>query len=185
MKKLILILICLLPMFSISAQNQQPIRKGFSIGASVGLGVLHFTQGGGDANTGADLSLPNLKLGWMINEKIGVFLNAPGQIYREKGRDRSFEGLIPAVQYWPANAWWISGGAGLGMDFPAFYDVENIEDKAFNFGKGVLLSAGYEVIQGKKWAMDVQAGLFMSSVHLDEGQRDGASFTLALGFNFY
>lgn len=185
MKKLILISICLLAMYSANAQNQTPTRKGFSIGASVGVGVLHFTQGGGDANTGADLSLPNLKIGWLFNERLGVYLNAPGQIYKEKGRDRSFEGLIPTVQYWPTNAWWISGGAGLAMDLPAFYEVKNVEDEDYNFGKGVLLSSGYEVIQGKKWAMDLQARLLMSSVNLDEGRRDGTSFTIALGFNFY
>jgi hypothetical protein len=185
MKRTILTSIGMLWIFAASAQSVTPERAGFSIGGSFGVGVLHFTKGAGDAATGGDISLPNLKLGWVFNDKLGVYLNAPGQIYQQGGRDRSFEGLIPAVQYWPVSKWWVSGGMGLAMDMPAFYEVRNFEDEEFNFGKGVLLSTGYELLQRPKWTIDLQGRLLMSSVNLDQGKREGTSLTLALGFNFY
>jgi hypothetical protein len=185
MKRIILTSICALGLFAAKAQSTAPIRKGFSIGGSFGVGVLHFTKGAGDAETGGDISLPNLKIGWLFNDKLGVYLNAPGQMYQQNSRDRSFEGLIPAVQYWPANKWWISGGMGLAMDMPAFYDVVDFGEEEFNFGKGVLISTGYEVLQRRKWTIDLQGRLLMSSVNLDAGKREGTSLTLALGFNFY
>jgi hypothetical protein len=71
------------------------------------------------------------------------------------------------------------------MDMPAFYDVVDIGKEEFNFGKGVLISTGYEVLQRRKWTIDLQGRLLMSSVNLDAGKREGTSLTLALGFNFY
>jgi hypothetical protein len=41
------------------------------------------------------------------------------------------------------------------------------------------------VLQRRKWTIDLQGRLLMSSVNLDAGKREGTSLTLALGFNFY
>ena len=185
MKKVLIIALCLVGGLQLQAQ-QGVDRKGLSFGASFGAGVLHFTSGYSGDQTSGDISLPNLKAGWMFNQNLGAFLNAPGQLYSEGGKDRSFEGLIPSVQYWPTNRLWVSAGFGMAMDFPAFYQVKKVKDEKWNLGKGALVSLGFEVLQRPNWTIDIQSKALMSSFKLDEGGRKaGANFTLGVGFNFY
>ena len=167
-------------------QAQTIDRECFTFGASIGGGVLHFTSGNIGEATSGNLSLPNLKVGWMFKQNLGVFLNAPGQIYSENGKDRGFEGLIPSVQYWPADKFWVGAGFGLAMDFPAFYEVKNVKDEDWNLGKGALLSAGYEIMHRSNWTIDIQTKALMSSFKLDDGTRkEGANFAIGVGFNFF
>ena len=63
---------------------------------------------------------------------------------------------------------------------------ESESEEKNNWGKGVLLSSGYELIQRKRWAMDIQARLYMASVKLDSGnRREGTAFSLAVGFTLF
>ena len=170
-----------------SAQNEKPDRKGFTIGGSAGIGVLHFTQGMAETETetSGNISLPNMKVGWFITDDFAVYLNTTGQIYELNGRDRSFEGIIPSVQYWTSDRWWMSGGFGAALDTRAFYESKS-KSADSEWGKGVLLASGYEFKQREKWAMDVQARLFMASVSRDGLQSlEGTSFTIAFGFTFF
>lgn len=167
------------------AQNISPIRKGFTIGGSAGIGVLHFTKGMESKGTSGDISLPNMKVGWFVKEDLAVYLNTVGQIYEINGRDRSFEGIIPSVQFWTSDRWWLSGGFGAALDTRAFYESKSKSSKS-EWGKGALLAAGYEFKQREKWAMDVQARLFMASVSRSQFDNlEGASFTIAFGFTFF
>ncbi|MEQ8555258.1 MAG: hypothetical protein RIC06_21670 [Cyclobacteriaceae bacterium] len=184
MKRTLLAIIFILQLATTYAQHY-PEREGFSIGGSIGGGVLHFTSGFEDNQTTGDLALPNLKLGWMVKDNLGLYLNLPGQIYKENGKDRSFEGLIPSVQYWPGNRFWLSGGFGVAMDFPAFYEVKNINDETWNWGKGALIGMGFEVLQRKKFTIDIQARMLMSSFKVNDGRKEGANFSMAVGFNYY
>lgn len=184
MKKIYLTITFLFAAFALDAQTID--REGLTFGASIGAGVLHFTSGMNGNETSGNVSLPNLKVGWMFNQNLGVFLNAPGQLYSENGKDRGFEGLIPSVQYWPAEKFWVGAGFGLAMDFPAFYEVKKIKHEEWNTGKGALLSVGYEIMQGSNWTMDIQSKALMSSFKLDDGTRkEGANFTIGVGFNFF
>jgi len=90
------------------------------------------------------------------------------------------------VQYWVKNRWWINGGVGLAMDFPALYDIDKSKDQDWNFGVAVGLSTGIELVQKKKYALDLQAKLHMASVNLENNQqREGVSFSIGIGFNWY
>lgn len=186
MKRFTLTAVLLLITFSIYAQSEQPTRKGFTIGGAAGIGVLHFTKGMESSETQGDISLPNMKVGWFVQDNLAIYLNTPGQIYEKDGSDRSFEGYIPSVQYWASNKWWISGGIGAALDTPAFYEKRSESNEKNNWGKGVLLSSGYELLQRKKWAIDIQARLYMASVKLDNGnRREGTAFSIALGFTLF
>ncbi|MEM8894717.1 MAG: hypothetical protein AAGC88_09075 [Bacteroidota bacterium] len=183
MKKLIIIAFALLGALNLQAQDQKPIRKGFTIGGSAGVGVLHFTKGMSGSETQGDISLPNVKIGWFANERTALYLATAGQIYEVDGKDRSFEGFIPSVQYWTGDRMWISGGFGPALDTRAFY-ASSKDSRKSSWGKGVLLATGYEVTQRPKWAMDIQARLFMASVDqgVELGRLEGTSFTIAVGF---
>ncbi|WP_020529880.1 hypothetical protein [Flexithrix dorotheae] len=189
MKQLVFSAILLFTAFNAFTQNMThttPVRKRFTIGASVGGGVIHFTNGLESSETQGGFSLLNLKLGWFVNNDLAIYLNTPGQIYELNNKDRSFEGYIPSVQYWAADKWWVSGGFGVALDMPAIYEKRSELDEKNNWGKGVLLGTGYEIKQTKKWALDLQAHVFMASVKLDNGKsREGTSFTMGLGFTFY
>ncbi|MEP2023276.1 MAG: hypothetical protein ABJH98_05785 [Reichenbachiella sp.] len=81
---------------------------------------------------------------------------------------------------------WSLRAQNLDSERQGFYNIKDWSSEDFNFGKGVLLASGYEVLQRKKWTMDVETRLFMSSVSLHEGRkREGSSFTLALGFTWF
>jgi len=169
-----------------NAQNVTPIKKGFTIGGFAGVGALHFSQGlpEGQSKTSGDISLPNMKIGWFVKDNLAIYLNAVGQTYELNDLDRSFEGYIPSVQYW-SDKCWISAGFGPALDTRAFYESSSKSAKS-NWGKGVLLSAGYEVKQRQKWAMDIQARLYMASVKLDGGERlDGTNLSVGVGFTLF
>ncbi|MEQ8239628.1 MAG: hypothetical protein RIA69_10470 [Cyclobacteriaceae bacterium] len=167
------------------AQNTKPVRKGFTIGGSAGIGVLHFTKGMTANETSGDISLPNMKIGWFVKDNLAVYLNTAGQIYETDGLDRSFEGIIPSIQYWTSDKWWVSGGFGAALDTRAFYE-SNSKSAKNEWGKGVLLASGYEFKQKEKWAMDLQARLFMASVSRDDLENlEGTNFTIAFGFTLF
>lgn len=186
MKRLAVTTVLFLITFALFAQSEAPIRKGFTIGGSAGIGALHFTKGMESSETQGDISLPNVKIGWFVKDNLAIYLNTPGQIYEQNGSDRSFEGFIPSIQYWTSDRWWISGGLGAALDTPAFYEKRSESEEKNNWGKGVLLSSGYELLQRKKWAIDIQARLYMASVKLDNGnRREGTAFSIALGFTLF
>ena len=132
------------------------------------------------------ISLPNLKFGWMLNDRLALMATLPGMIYDFEDHDRSFEAFIPSLQYWVGDRWWVNGGMGLAMDFPAFYEVEDIKNEEWNFGFAVAVSTGYEIIQRGNFAIDLQSKIHLGRVFLDNDQhRDAAAFTVGIGFNWY
>lgn len=163
------------------AQQNTPERKGFMIGASAGIGILSMSGNTTGVSEGTDISLPNLKLGWMLNNDLALLLTQPGASYEENGDDRSIDGVIPSVQYWAKPNWWISGGFGLGWDAPAFYE----DSKNNHFGTACQFSTGYEFYRKGRFTMDIQGTLFAAKVDTDNGSREAVSFLTGIGFNFY
>ena len=162
-------------------------RKGFVFGAGVGGGVISISENGaGFGKAQGGISLPDLKLGWMVNDRLAILATSPGMLYSLDDKDRSFEAIVPTVQYWLKNKWWVNGGLGLGMDMPAFYQIKKVENEDWNFGCAVSLSTGYEVLQKKNFALDLQTRLNMGRVGLgNDMHRDGVSFSVGVGINFY
>lgn len=164
-------------------------RKGFLIGFGIGGGVISISDRGQEVpfeNAQGGISLPNLKLGWMLNDRLAILATLPGMIYDDKGKDRSFEAIIPSIQYWVRDRWWINGGVGVAMDFPAFYEVRDFRDEEWNFGCAVSVSTGYELVQRKRYALDLQTKLHLGRVFMGQDEhRDGVAFSVGLGFNWY
>jgi hypothetical protein len=186
MKKLIIIIFLgLFTTLSMQAQTNNSIRKGFTIGGSVGVGILHFTDGMSEKATQGGISLPNIKLGWFISPRTAIYLNTVGQIYESEGVDRSFDGIVPSIQYWATNKLWVSAGYGASLDMRALYEPERQSMKT-EWGKGLLVSTGYEVLQRKRWALDIQSRLYMGHVTRNEGGKlEGANFSIGVGITLF
>ncbi len=186
-RNILLTLTFMISFLKLSAQETKVERSGFLIGFSAGAGVItiadnkcsfDLTQGG--------ISFPGLKIGWMASERTAILAVLPGMTYTENGKDRSFEAIIPSVQHWIGDRWWLSGGVGLGMDFPAFYEVNEVKDESWNFGCAAMAATGFELIQRKRYTLDLQSRLHMARVFPGENQtRDGVAFSIGVGFNWY
>mgnify|MGYP005667910751 CR=1 FL=1 len=188
MRSLIIIVLTLCT-FAVHAQQDSTSRDGFVIGFGIGGGVLHLADTRNEItinNTQGGFSFPNLKIGFMINERLAFLVTTKGMIYDYDGKDRSMDALTPSIQFWIKNKWWINGGFGLAMDMPAFYDVNDFADEEWNFGCVLTAGTGYEVLKRNNFAMDLQANVMLGRTFLgDDNYRDGAGFLLGLGFNWY
>ena len=188
MKKLVIITFIFLSFSAFGQTSDSPVeRKGFVIGVGIGGGVISFdnsNQEGSFEEAQGGGTFPNLKLGWMVNDRLAILATLPGMIYEFEEKDRSFDAIIPSVQYWVKNRWWINGGIGLAIDGPALYEKTEGED--WNFGCAVAASTGYELLQKKKFVLDLQTQLQLGRVFMENDQyRDGVVFSVGLGFNWY
>ena len=190
MKNLIILVFtfCTLAAFGQNSGNTIE-RKGFVIGFGVGSGVISIANSNDDKpfdEAQVGINFPSLKLGWMVSDRMAVLASFPGMIYDSDGKDRSFDAFLPSVQYWASDRWWLNGGIGLAMDIPAFYEADDFLDEPWNYGCAVAISTGFELVQKKKFALDLQTKLHMGRVYLEEdGHRDGVAFSIGLGFNWY
>ena len=183
------ILLCTLN--GISQNQDNPIeRNGFVIGFSLGSGLIHISDSNTDAPfevSNGVFSFPNLKVGWMLNSKTAILASYQGAMYEKNGKDRSFDAILPSLQYWASNRWWLNMGLGLAMDTPAFYE-KDIENEDWNFGGALSVGTGIELKQTRNYALDLSSSLLLGGVKTNEGengQRGGVVFSITLGFNWY
>ncbi|MFN0275984.1 MAG: hypothetical protein ACKVPJ_09580 [Chitinophagales bacterium] len=175
---------------SLYAQDIQLVeREGFIFGASVGASSLCLRYPASDVQTVSAFSLPNFKFGYMVTNRTALLLYFPGSVYSYTGegrtRDRGFEAILPSAQYWITDRWWALAGAGLGMDAPAFYDIQNEEERKFYFGGSVVLATGFELLRKGKFVLDTQGRVHYGTASLTEGTRTGIAYSILVGVNWY
>ena len=190
--KIIIIVIIIMACIKVNVAFGQNVeepdvqRKGFVIGAVFGGGILNLSGNNLPNKTTGVYSIPNIKVGTMLNEKLALLVIIPGANYKYEDNDRSFEAFIPSLQYWFKDRWWINGGIGLTMDFPAFYTVNDPKEADFFIGPSFSASTGYEIIRKTKFVIDIQSRVHIGRSYINNNNyRDGASFVVGLGFNFY
>ncbi|WP_166966575.1 hypothetical protein [Yeosuana marina] len=164
-------------------------RDGFIFEFSLGGGVISIEDSEGlqtfDKSQGA-ICFPELKFGYMLNDKLALTLSMPGNIYEFQNNDRHFGGFIPSVQYWVKDCWWIHGGVGLAIDSPALYDIKDNVNDDWNFGCAVMASTGYEIYKKNNFALNVQSKLMMGRAFLEgDAHRDAVTFNIGLGFSWF
>jgi hypothetical protein len=164
-------------------------REGFMFEFTVGGGIISIEDSEGiqtfDESQGTFV-FPDIKLGYMLNEKLAITVSMPGNIYKFQDNDRNFGGFIPSVQYWVKERWWIHGGIGLAIDSPALYDIKDDVNDDWNFGTAVMVSSGYEMYKKKNFALNVQSKLVLGHASLDgDAQRDALIFNVGLGFSWF
>lgn len=170
-------------------------RRGLLLGGAIGLSALRIAGPGVTEGTYAAASLPNLKIGAMVSERLAVAVLLPGSIYRYQGqggsgvdgrrRDRGFETVVPSVQYWISDRSWILGGAGMTLDAPAFYDIKSADERTFHTGPSLVVAAGQEIWRSGTLAIDVQGRIHICRASMPSGDRTGSAFTILLGINRY
>lgn len=167
--------------------EKKPVeRKGFVIGVGLGAGTL--TLNTNDSTKVAfSTTLPNIKVGCMLNERLALLALLPGANYKYNGKARGFEAVIIAGQYWVKDKWWILSGTGLTFDAPAFYTVKDPKTAGFYTGvPAFTFATGYEVYHKGKFAIDLQYRIFVGKSNLpNNGQRKGVSNMLIVSFNWY
>lgn len=175
------------------AQNTENLeqttqRDGFIFEFGLGGGIISVEDSEGiqtfDKSKGG-ISFPELKFGYMLNERLAITAVMPGMIYEFQDYDRHFGGFIPSLQYWVKDRWWIHGGFGLAIDAPALYDIEDDVNDDWNFGCAVMASTGYEIYKKKNFALNVQSNLVLGRAFLDNDvERDAVIFNIGLGFSW-
>lgn len=164
-------------------------RRRLVVGAAVGGGTLHLTGRGVAPGTRGAVSLPNLRIGYRLSSRTALVVALPGSLYRYRGdgagdrpRYRGFEAVVPSVQRWTGDRWWVSGGVGLALDSPAFFDVRGASEGRFHAGPAASVAAGYALRRRGRVVWDVEArahGGRTASGTADE--RRGLAVNLLLG----
>lgn len=189
MRKVLIITLTIMANYTFAQTSLEtnPVeRKGFMIGVGLGAGTLSLNTNDTSKLT-ISTTLPNIKVGYLLNKRFALLALLPGANYKYNGNDRGFEGLIIAGQYWIKDNWWVSGGTGLTFDAPAFYTVKDPKTAAFYTGAPAFtLSTGYEIWNKGRFALDLQYRIFIGKSNLpNNGQREGISNVLIVGFNWY
>lgn len=123
----------------------------------------------------------------MLTKRLAGLIMLPGANYKHNKKDRGFEGVLIASQYWIKESWWVLGGVGLTFDAPAFYTVDDPSTAEFNSGYPAFsFATGYEFYQKGRFALDIQYRVFWGQANLpNNGNRKGISNMLIVGFNWY
>lgn len=173
--------------FAQASLGKKPIeRKGFVAGIGFGSGALTLNTND-TINSIFSPSLPNIKIGYMINNRHALLALLSGAVYKYNGKDRGFEAFQIAAQYWIKDKWWVLGGIGLTFDAPAFYTVKDSKTVRFYTGlPAFTFATGYEIWHKGRFALDLQYRIFLGKSNLpNSGQREGVSNMFIVGFNWY
>ena len=186
---LFLVLYCLNAIYaqSMNVPKKFERKKGFTAGVGIGAGIMRINTND-VINTSFGATLPNMKIGYLFNDKFAVNLLLPGHLYKQEGKYRGFEGFVLNGQYWIKDKWWILGGMGLTLDAPAFWRaLKNYDSSDFHTGFPALtFSTGYEIYRKGNFALDIQYRLYSGRVELkNDGDRRGMAHMIVLGFNWY
>jgi hypothetical protein len=190
MMRLTLIFICFLLFNTLYGQSSEGNntfqRQGVVFG--VGLGAGSLTLNTNDTTSNAfSTTLPNIKVGYMINNRLAILALLPGANYKYKGKDRGFEAITIAAEYWAKEKWRVMAGVGLTFDAPAFYTVKDPKTAEFYTGFPALTAGtGYEIYHKGTFAIDLQYRFFYGQSNLsNDGFRKGFSNMFIVGFNWY
>ncbi|WP_247237294.1 hypothetical protein [Telluribacter sp. SYSU D00476] len=177
---------------ALGQDNAAIYKKGFLFGLSTGAGSIHTSISNAPNEAQAGVA-HNWKIGTMLTSRTALLLQGVVTTYRYSGnaaspreRLRGFEGLLPSLQYWVNNRLWITGGVGVGMDNPVFYDVkDSSEGRYHSRGFKTALNTGYEIWQRKNMTIDIQGRLSHGAVQVPEGTRNSLAADILIGFNLY
>jgi hypothetical protein len=155
---------------SLAADAHAVERKGFLIGFSLG-GGAYSCEDCSDTLSGPG---SEIHLGGMLSPKVALMFDGGGIAGDDGGDSIYFTTSTAAAQFFVSDRVWLKGGLGLAqLSCDGCGDSET--------GVGVLLAAGLELVQKKKFVLDLQARATGGS--FDGGNISG--FAFHLGFNWY
>jgi hypothetical protein len=92
-------------------------------------------------------------------------------------------GAMVAAQYWITPQLWIKGGLGLAHLSYNYDDAYGTQEQPIADGGAALLGAGYEIVSGRQFSVDLQGRYIVGSY--DGVQDKVSSATVGLGVNWY
>jgi hypothetical protein len=190
MRSLLFLYFYIMTLLVVKAQSNEVTpafnRKGFTFGLSAGAGILSMKTNGTE-HTSFAATLPNFRIGYMIHNRLAIQMLQPGSPYRHENKDRVFEAFLLSAQYWVKDRIWVSGGAGMTFDAPAFWTLPGLKNPEFNIGfPAFAIAAGYEIKRWKNFTADIQYRFFYGKADLpDNGHRTGFSHMISVGLNLY
>jgi hypothetical protein len=147
-------------------------RKGFIFGLGVGGGKI--TCDGCESLSGPAVEI---HLGGMLTDKMALVFDGSGVSREEDGVTLTSVVAGAALQYWVSPRVWVKGGIGSGQVRASGNDIDVSSERGLGFLGGI----GVEVVQKKRFAIDLQARFTTAKI---EGERTNNVFAL-VGFNFY
>jgi len=160
---------------------------GFTFGVGVGLGrVTLRALPTRPAVSGLDLAL-GWHLGYQTTPRLAVQLTGSASVYQYAGsgrrRKRSFESLMPTIEYRVADRVRLSAGGGLQLDAPAFYDVRpsNAGETHFSRGLGAMFGLSYAVGGTGRLEKEVSARFGAGFANTPDGREVGSSTAVLIG----
>lgn len=190
----LVLIACLMPVSAALAQapETRPLASGrpgtgFTVGLALGISRTSLSGVG----TKPPVQSVDLGLGWHMGyqatSRWAMLLMGSASVYPYSGtgrdRKRSFESLVPALEYRVDDRLRLSAGVGLQLDAPVFYDVRpgGADEKRFSRGVGVVVGMSYALRSGRAFSPDLRARFATGNAHVPGGRETGRSASLLLG----
>ncbi len=122
----------------------------------------------------------NGHIGWMFSPRFGVLVDVWAMTSSENNVSLTFLTTTVNVRYWLANAIWIQGGVGNGH---AIVRVGGFQGRGDDVPV-VEAAAGFEIVRGRNWAVDVGLKVAQGSTTVSEEDNVQTGRSTALGAHF-
>jgi hypothetical protein len=116
-------------------------------------------------------------VGGMIGDRLAVLGEGYALFHPEDGSTLTSGIYGGALQLWPADAFWLKGGVGVGQLEVDSGKFSLRSESAF----AVMAAAGVEIVQREKFAIDLQGRY--GTTFFDDGNVN--NFSVHVGFNWY
>jgi len=159
-----------LGMLAFADEARASERKGFIFGVAVGGGGIKC-----DDCESMNGPASALYLGGMVTDKLAIVVDGSGILKTEDDVDLTSIVSGIAAQYWVSPRVWVKGGVGAGQLGVSSGKVSETSD----LGLGFLGGAGVEIVQKKKFTLDLQVRFTTAKIEGDRVNNVSALF----GFN--
>jgi hypothetical protein len=168
--------------FAQQADVNPTLKEGLFFSVAVGGGPVILIEDDQSSEHLGRFLIPNFKLGWMLSPQLALFAFIPTGMFERNDEQRAFEAIMPAIQYWFAEKYWLLGGVGVNLDFPLI----GTDGDGFYTGPALCVGAGVDLWQRGKFGIDLQTRYQYGSADIpDIGTRKMSGFDLLVGFNWY
>lgn len=159
-----------------------PARDALLIGFGVHAGSLVADcDDAAEVECDWDAGGADVHIGWFLTRELGLMLDVWGMYHTEDNLTIHQVIATAAAQYWLTPRLWIKGGVGNARAGYRWDGVlVDVRDQTENV-PGVMIGAGYEIVLGRSFVMDVQVRYGTGNYEDTKGHNAG----VGLGFNWY
>lgn len=125
-------------------------------------------------------------VGYAFNRKLALMGELWAMDSRKDNISIAYVNTSVALRYWVAPILWVQAGLGSGHSRVRYTGIIDLEGRSDNIATG-MLAAGLEVIQSKRWSMDVELRFAQGASEDADGNEvtTGRMSGLGVGFTWY